>query len=268
MSEIILTIGMCPIVFLKNSSSMVSPETFLKLGNSNNNFPNLKGCPGWAEEIYLFKVSCVSSWIPATFVRSVKTLSSVWLGLEDELGFSKEVLKSRMVRKHAYSWWSSWNCRMLVMMSWNSCTFCRKAVWFSSLCSIPEACTKVESSVSGRNWAEPKTKSSLQLSSNSNSWSENGSKVNDGMLLVHCTFIKRSRAADSQTAAGFMTAGGKIGAKGRVGNCKKIHCWFSCLLEWYVDLKLRYYFSLYWTRQSNYNLYKKIFPKNRSFSSF
>lgn len=56
-SHIILTIGMFPIVFLKNSSSMTSPETPLSVGNNRSNFPNLKGCPGCAAAMYLLNVS-------------------------------------------------------------------------------------------------------------------------------------------------------------------------------------------------------------------
>lgn len=227
MSQIIFAIGIFPIVFRKKSSSIVSAETFLNVGNNSNSFPKRNGCPGCNACICLFKDNCVSSWMAAIFAVSVKTFCSACdepLFDVDELdGLSNCVLNNIIARKQLYSWWSNWYKRTFANISWNSLTFCKNIVelLWSLRSKMPQACTSEESSTNGKNCAAPNTNNSLQLSSNSNNWSENGSDVNEDILLAHCTLVKSNLAAYSQIAVGLSNDGGIIGDKGTTeGNCK------------------------------------------------
>lgn len=213
-SQIIFTIGIFPIVFLKKSSSMTSPGTFLSVGSKRSSFPNLKGCPGCVELIYLLSVNWVSSCIAEILTGSLKTLSEV--GGEEEDGLSKLVLNKIVARKQEYSCGSTWNCLMFTRISWNSCTFCMKLV----LSTCPKFGTRWGKYVMGRNWAAPNTNSSLQLSSRSKNWSLTGREVNAYRDLAHWTFMKSSLAAASQTTAGLGMCGDGTGWSG-IGNCKR-----------------------------------------------
>ena len=52
------SIGMEPMDFLKNSSSIVEALMARRAGSIRSSLPNLEGCVGYAVEMYLLKASC------------------------------------------------------------------------------------------------------------------------------------------------------------------------------------------------------------------
>ena len=74
MSTMTRSIDMLPMVFLKNTSSMVCAETVLSPGTSSSSLPNRNGCVGYAVAAYLLSVSCVCSWNATMLGKSFSCL--------------------------------------------------------------------------------------------------------------------------------------------------------------------------------------------------
>ena len=77
MSTSSLSIGIFPIVFLKNSSSMVLGLMDLRDGNMRRSLPNRNGCVGYAVAMYLLSVICAWSCNDVTEWKSRKAFMSV-----------------------------------------------------------------------------------------------------------------------------------------------------------------------------------------------
>lgn len=138
MSKITLSIEIFPIVFLKNSSSMVCDETERNAGNNKSNLPNRNGCDGYALASYLLNVNWVWSWKAIILCKSLGWpdapfgLFKIELSSEDEEEldeeledekfssiFSVRVVLNRVITfRHANSVESTWACLNLFIISW------------------------------------------------------------------------------------------------------------------------------------------------------
>ena len=65
-----LSIGIFPMVFLKNSSSMVPGLTDRRVGSISRSFPNRNCWAGYVVWMYLLRVIWAWSWRPATVLKS------------------------------------------------------------------------------------------------------------------------------------------------------------------------------------------------------
>ena len=122
-------------------------------------------------------------------------------------------------RRQAYSVASTFICLNLATVSWKVFISLSRPSWRSVLTAempprpwngeelMPSADMSVPASMGSMNWAAPSTNSSRQLSSSRMTWSRPGRAVKDGTLLAQRTFMKSSRAADSQIVSGVKLQG-------------------------------------------------------------
>lgn len=233
----ILSIGITPIVLLKNSSSIACAETERSEGSNNNNFPNLRA-PNEAPLNLCPSASCAPSLSLATAAASLNLLPV--LGDVDPLlllllgrgSLSSPALKRTIALMQAYSCWSR-------LIAWKPAKVSLKRVTSTARPRPwgPGGRRGVGSNV-GRIWAAASRNNSLQEDSNSVSWSSMTRFVPTARSLAQWTLRNSNLAACSQMDSAVIAAGisGKVG---RPATLTGIWNWKSVLaknMEWRVRI--------------------------------
>ena len=197
MSQMILSIGMTPMVRLKNSSSIAWAETERNVGSSSSNLPNLRA-PNDAALSFWPRASWAPSLSLATAAGSLSRLPV--LGDADPLlllllgngSLSKPALNSTIALMHANSCWSrliAWKPASVSLKRFTSTA--RPRPWG------PGGRRAVGSNV-GRICAAASRNSSRHEDSSSVSWSSMTRFVPAAKSLAQWTFRNSNLAACSQ----------------------------------------------------------------------
>lgn len=224
MSQIIFSIGIMPIVRLKNSSSIACADTERSVGNSSSILLNLR-TPKLTPLSRCPRASCAPSLSRATDAASLSRIPGpgeleLVLRSLDVGSFSKPDLKSTIALIQANSCWSK-------VIAWKPASVSRK--WFTSNVS-PMPCgpggSKGAGSRAGSTCAAANRKSSRQEDSTSVSWSSRVRSVFATTSRAQCTFRNSNLAACSHmdsTVIGWMS--GRFDILIGIWKIKSSQCW-------------------------------------------